>query len=61
VIALLVRFSTVSVAVPVDPGAMTRPLAGPAEVSAVCSPVESEGGAALALLAQDLSGVVDRV
>src|SRR5579875_1155529 len=59
--ALLVRLVTVSEAVPVDPGAMIRPLAGPAEASAVCSPVASEGGASLAPLAQDLFGVVDRL
>ena len=60
-IALLLRLPTVSAAVPVEPGATTSPLAGPAEVRAVCSPVGSEGGAALVLLAHDLLGVLDSV
>ena len=55
------RYGVVAATVPVEPGATTSPLAGPPSVSAVCSTGGSEGGAAPALLAHDVLGVVDRV
>jgi hypothetical protein len=60
VMGWLVRLVALNVAVPPAHGGMIRPLVGPAEVRADCSPVGSDGGSALAELAHDVSGLVDR-